>query len=113
MEQVVQSGKLSAMFDQNDKINLLVFETHDHQQYLPRNQLEQLFQQRSPQQNMSPKMSKKSAPNQRNQRMQPTEPTMLHSELPEAPVSTWGITNPVLQFLEVHTVRNLMLLRNS
>lgn len=106
--QVVCSGKLSAMFDQNDKINLLVFETHDHQQYLPRTHLEQLFQTRSPQQNMSPKMSKKNAPNQRNPRMQNIEPTMLHSELPEAPVSTWGVTNPVLQFLEVgETLSNM------
>lgn len=101
--QVVQNGKLSAMFDRDDKINLLIFETADHMQYLPRSTLEGLFHVRSPHQNMSPKMSKKNPPNQRNPRMQNAEPTMLFSELPEAPVSTWGVTNPVLQFLEVRT----------
>lgn len=100
--QVVHNGKLSAMFDQADKINLLSFETQEHQQYLPRLQLDSLFQQRSPQQNMqvSPKMSKKNAPNQRNQRAR-GEPVLLLSELIEAPVSSWGIANSVLQFLEV------------
>lgn len=106
--QVVQNGKLSAMFDRDDKINLLIFETADHMQYLPRSTLEGLFHVRSPHQNMSPKMSKKNPPNQRNPRMQNAEPTMLFSELPEAPVSTWGVTNPVLQFLEVgETLSNM------
>ncbi|KAK8247536.1 LIM-domain binding protein-domain-containing protein [Phyllosticta capitalensis] len=107
--QVVHNGKLSAMFDQADKINLLSFETQEHQQYLPRLQLDSLFQQRSPQQNMqvSPKMSKKNAPNQRNQRAR-GEPVLLLSELIEAPVSSWGIANSVLQFLEVgETLTNM------
>ncbi|KAK7569903.1 LIM-domain binding protein-domain-containing protein [Phyllosticta citricarpa] len=107
--QVVHNGKLSAMFDQADKINLLSFETQEHQQYLPRLQLDSLFQQRSPQQNMqvSPKMSKKNPPNQRNQRAR-GEPTLLLSDLIEAPVSSWGIANSVLQFLEVgETLTNM------
>ena len=101
------TGKLSAIYGQSEKMDLFTFEMQDHQQYLPRTILERLFAQASPSQmnqNQSPRMSKTN-PKSRNQRIKPeipTEPSIILSDLPEAPISSFGVTNKLLAYLEVH-----------
>ena len=101
------TGKLSAIYGQSEKMDLFTFEMQDHQQYLPRTILERLFAQASPSQmnqNQSPRMSKTN-PKSRNQRMKPeipAEPSIILSDLPEAPISSFGVTSKLLAYLEVH-----------
>ena len=101
------TGKLSAIYGQSEKMDLFTFEMQDHQQYLPRTMLERLFAQASPSQmnqNQSPRMNKTN-PKSRNQRIKPeipTEPSIILSDLPEAPISSFGVTSKLLAYLEVH-----------
>ena len=77
----------------------LKFDTLDQQQYLPRGKLEELCAQASPDQNKSPRMTKKSNP--RNQQKQPQEPAFDMRKLPPSPVNDMGVTEKTQQFLEV------------
>jgi len=77
----------------------LKFETLDQQQYLPRGKLEELCAQASPDQNKSPRMTKKNNP--RNQQKQPQEPAFDMRKLPASPVNDMGVTEKTQQFLEV------------
>lgn len=91
-------------------MDVLSFETQDHQQYIPRSALERLFTTPSPamSQTQSPKMTNKPNAKQRNQQRQfqklegPTEPYLQLSDLPSAPVVEYGVTSKTLQFLEVY-----------
>lgn len=111
--QLMCTGKLSAIYGQSEKMDLFTFEMQDHQQYLPRTMLERLFAQASPSQmnqNQSPRISK-THPRSRNQRMKPeipAEPSIILSDLPEAPISSFGVTSKLLAYLEVgETIGNM------
>ena len=80
----------------------LLFEMHGHHQMIPRDLLENLFQQEeiNPQNpTQSPRMSKKNkiAAQQR----QPSEATMPISKLPTAGVTDWGLSPGLFHYLEV------------
>jgi len=76
----------------------LKFDTLDQQQYLPRGKLEELCAQASPDQNKSPRTTKKTNP--RNQQ-KPQEPAFDMRKLPPSPVNDMGVTEKTQQFLEV------------
>ena len=77
----------------------LKFDTVEHQQYLPRGKLEELCVQPSPDQNRSPRMTKKSNP--RNQPKQPQEALFDLRKLPAPRLTDYGIPERTHQFLEV------------
>ncbi|KAF2803482.1 uncharacterized protein BDZ99DRAFT_526411 [Mytilinidion resinicola] len=113
--QLVAPGKLSAIYSQSNqqnepKLDLLSFETSEHQEYIPRKTLERLFTQPSPSQlsqTQSPRMTNKPNAKQRNQQRQlqkpdvPPEPFLNLSDLPQAPIDDFGVTAKTLQYLEI------------
>jgi hypothetical protein len=98
-------GKLSALYNSNDKLDVLEFSTERHKEFIPRTLIESLFTQEIQAAKPSPKMNKMTAKQRNQQRQQqqqtPAEPSISQSDLPEAPVREWGVTNAVMQFLEV------------
>ena len=103
--QLVWNGGLSAIY-LGDKMENLSFETREHQQFLPRSRLEELCAQASPDQNKSPRMTKKANP--RNQpRQQNAQPSFDRRMLPPSPVNEMGVTPRIQNFLEVRIFRRL------
>ena len=92
-------GKLIALFSPNEKFEILEFITEKHQDYIPRSLIESLFSQDSPAQKQSPRLTKTAK--QRQPSKVPVEPVITQADLPEAPVREWGVTNAVMQYLEV------------
>lgn len=96
-EQLVTSGSLRAQFDQNGKIDVLDLVTNEHNEYIPRAQL--LAPVESPEPKPSPKTSK-TVGKQRSQKQQPPQPPQI--QLPVSIVNSYGVTEGVMRFLEVH-----------
>ena len=93
-------GKLIAIFGPNEKFEVLEFITEKHQDYIPRYLIENLFSQNSPAQKQSPRSTKTAK--QRNQQPKvPVDPVITQADLPQVPVQEWGVTNAVMQYLEV------------
>lgn len=104
--QVVYTGKLTAFWSGSDKMEWLQFEGQGHQQYIPRNALEQLFHQPSPNPmnpNQSPRMNKNAAKNKQQQRnaLEPSEPYLPLSKLLSTGVTDLGIPPALQHYLEV------------
>jgi len=85
----------------------LKFDTVEHQQYLPRGKLEELCAQPSPDQNRSPRMTKKSNP--KNQPKQPQEALFDLRKLPAPRVTDYGLPERTYQFLEVCFIASMLL----
>lgn len=96
-EQLVTSGSLRAQFDQNGKIDVLDLVTNEHNEYIPRAQL--LAPVESPDPKQSPKLSK-TVGKRSQQKQQQSQPP--HIPLPVSIVNSYGVTEGVMRFLEVH-----------
>ena len=94
--QLVTYGLLKAQLDSNSKIESLEFFTTKHSEYIPRSLLQSMAE--SPDMKQSPKMSKTQGKKAQS-RQQPPPPGTI--TLPRPTVSEWGVTPPVMQFLEV------------
>jgi hypothetical protein len=108
---LIWTGKLGAVFNQAEKIESLDFHTFNHEQYVSRNVLVDTFKPMSPQK-QSPRMSKKMAPNRAQAKGQPDgseSDLMLNMrDLPSAPIVPWGVTIPILKYLEIsETLSNM------
>ena len=88
-----------AIFNQQDKLDLLEFVGQKHQEFILKDHLKTLSYQLSPNQNRSPKLSKTMG-KQRNQQ-QEGETVITYSHIASAPVSDYGFTGGVQSFLEV------------
>ncbi|KAL9078773.1 MAG: hypothetical protein Q9157_002325, partial [Trypethelium eluteriae] len=97
--QLIYSGRLVALFNQQDKLELLEFEGQRHQELIQKNHLKALAFQQSPNQNRSPKLSKTMG-KQRHQQ-QEGDIVIAYSQIPSAPVSDYGFTGGVQSFLEI------------
>lgn len=93
LEQLVSSGTLRAQFDQNSKIDVLDFVTVNHSEYLPRAQLKTILSSFSPPDEKSPKHHKGA-----KQKAPQRQPTV---SMPDAQVNSFGVTDDVMNFLEV------------
>ena len=98
--QVVWTGSLKAIVGADNKMTWFEFYDAKHEEYLKRSDIERLFQAESPvNSKTSPKNSKTQA-KAKNKVMQQT-PTISMSELPNSPVTNWGVSQPLQEFLEV------------
>lgn len=110
--QVVYTGKLTAFWSGSDKMEWLQFEGTGHQEYIPRNALEMLFHQLSPNQmnpNQSPRMNK----NAKNKQQQQRNALEAEAYLPRSKLLSTGVTElgipPALQYyLEIYETMNNM-----
>jgi LIM-domain binding protein len=84
---------MKALFDANNKIEILDLVVTSHNEYIPRNQLQAL---ENVDQKQSPRASKNL--NKRTQQKQPMQPNIV---LPESMVNSWGVPMTVMRFLEV------------
>jgi hypothetical protein len=101
----VCSGKLTAFWaNNNEKMEVLQFETTGHQQFIPRSILENLFiaeevNQLNAQQ--SPRMNKNAKQKQNRAQQLPAEPSMPISRLPTASVTSFGLSPSLQSYLDV------------
>lgn len=79
---------------------MLHLETQDYQQFVSRMEVEGAIARSAANATKSPRMTKKAAQNQRNQG-RPNDPANTMSELPNAPITPYGVTKAVQQFFEV------------
>jgi hypothetical protein len=100
--QLVTLGNLRAQFDSNGKMDMLDLVINGHSEYIPRNILRQAPE--SPDQK-SPKVNKNLG-KRAQQRQQPPPPPSI--TLPVSPTNDYGITNQLLQFLEVLSLPSLL-----
>ena len=100
--QLVTSGSLRAQFDQNGKIDVLDLVTTEHNEYIPRTQLQVSIDFPDPKQ--SPKASKTVGKQRSQQRQQPL-PQQHQIPLPVSIVNSYGVTDAVMRFLEVCLTR--------
>ncbi|KAF1808887.1 hypothetical protein P152DRAFT_404485 [Eremomyces bilateralis CBS 781.70] len=101
---LVCTGTLRALFSQSQKIEALEIAVEKHSQFLPRGQIESLFNKPSPTQvqKPSPRMSKK-AQNQRNKNQEPPPPpSITQSDLPDSGIHNYGTTEAMINFLEIN-----------
>jgi hypothetical protein len=96
--QLVTLGNLRAQFDSNGKMDMLDLVITEHNEYIPRAILRQAPE--SPDQK-SPKVNKNLG--KRAQQRQPPPPAAPSITLPTSPTNDYGITNQLLQFLEVRS----------
>jgi len=83
-------------------IDKFIFEASGYQQFVPRQQVVDQMKAGSPDIKQSPRMTKTPG-KQRNQKAQlPTEPSISLSDLPGAPITEFGVSEPAKIFLEVH-----------
>ena len=97
--QLIYSGRLVALFNQQDKLDLLEFVGQKHQEFILKDHLKQLSYPLSPNQMRSPKLSKTMG-KQRNQQPD-AELVIPYAQIASAPVSDYGFTGGVQSFLEV------------
>ncbi|KAI9893864.1 MAG: hypothetical protein M1814_005417 [Vezdaea aestivalis] len=100
--QLVASGTLTVKFDIENKIDLMMVNTAEHKEYLPRLALEQQLLPKEEDQKMSPKQTKNLKQRQQKQAQSP------QLTLPESPVTAFGVTGQVFNFLEFTETMNLM-----
>jgi hypothetical protein len=116
--QVIYSGRLTAFWSGSDKMEWLQFDGSGHQQMIPRAALEPLFHQPSPNQmnpNQSPRMNKNTKLKQQQQQraIEPPEPYLPMSKLPNTGITDHGLP-PVLQsYLEVSCLVRKMRYRST
>jgi hypothetical protein len=84
---------MKALFDGNNKIEILDLVVTGHNEYIPRNQLQAL-------ENVDQKQSPR-APKNLNKRTQQKQPIQPNIVLPESMVNSWGVPISVMGFLEV------------
>jgi len=101
---LIWSGKMSAYFPPgSDRFEVLEFEVHKHDEYLPKSEIQRVLSSSSPVMNRSPKMTKNQQKTKAMQKLQKDLDTGLTiGDFPTAPVNSWGITNAVMQYLEVN-----------
>lgn len=85
----------------SDKFEHLEFECTRHDEYLPRSEIQRVLAAQSPTMNRSPKLSKTPAKQRAMQKMQQQIDAPSLEDFPKAPVNEWGITDAVMQYLEV------------
>ncbi|KAF1991414.1 hypothetical protein K402DRAFT_400156 [Aulographum hederae CBS 113979] len=102
--QIVSSGKMTVVYNQNDLIDRLEFKTESCEQFVPRQVIEEKAQ-ASPNQKQSPRMTKTGK--QRPQ-PKPATPSIALSELPAAPITDWGVASSVQSFLEINETMTRM-----
>ncbi len=100
--QLVTLGSLRAQFDQNGKIDVLDLVTTEHNEYIPRTQLQVSTD--SPDPKHSPKASKTMGKQRSQQRHQ--QPPQAQTPLPISMVNEYGMTDAVMRFLEVHSLED-------
>ena len=98
-------GNLRAQFDQNGRIDILDLVTTEHNEYVPRAQLQAAVE--SPDHKQSPNASKatgKRASQQRGkQQLQVPQEQAPQKVVPTSMVNIYGVTAAVWRFLEVTT----------
>ncbi|KKK26003.1 hypothetical protein AOCH_000459, partial [Aspergillus ochraceoroseus] len=101
--QLFATGTLRAHFDFQNKIEMLDIVIMNHNEYLPRSQLQAL--EVLPDQKQSPKVSKNMGKRAQQKQAQPS------FTLPESMVTANGVPTPVMSFLEVaETISQMQLL---
>lgn len=97
-------GNLRAQFDQNGRIDILDLVTTEHNEYIPRVQLQPAVE--SPDHKQSPSISKatgKRASQQRGkQQLQAPQEQAPQIVVPTSMVNSYGVTDAVSRFLEVN-----------
>ncbi|KIW01195.1 uncharacterized protein PV09_07244 [Verruconis gallopava] len=101
--QLVWNGFFTILYN-NNKIEHLNFETHEHETYLPRTKLEELCVQTSPNQNRSPKLTK----TKQQKGQQPSEPAFDMRRLPSTQITVFGIHKRLQAYLELAETMNAM-----
>lgn len=102
--QVIYHGKLTAFWSGSDKMEWLQFEGSNHEQYIPRAAIEQLFHQPSPNQmnpNQSPRMNKSAKMKQQRAAQEPLEAYLPLSKLLSAGTTDYGLPHALQSYLEV------------
>jgi hypothetical protein len=98
-------GKLAAIFNPMEKIESLDFHTAEHHQYVSRNSLKEHFK---PVPKQSPRLPKKVAGRAPQKQAEPDDYLMNAKDLPSAPIVPWGVTVPILKYLEIsETLSNM------
>ena len=101
--QVMTTGNLRAQFNQNGKIEIMECLVFEHAEYVPRSKIQAMPD--SPEQKPSPNMSKNAGTRAAQQRiskqLQPLQEQIIPASPPRSPINRWGVTNAVLNLLEV------------
>ena len=109
--QVMTSGNLRAQFNQHGKIEVLECNVFEHAEYVPRAKIQAAPE--SPEQKPSPNVSKNAGKRAAQQRMskatQPGLEQVISSGPPKSPINRWGVTNAVLNILEVSRVLKILI----
>lgn len=99
--QLVLNGQLRAVFNQDQKMDILDLTTHEHKEYIPRAMLVQTAAE-SPEIKQSPNASKgssKRAQQKQKQQQQENQPPQV--PIPESAFHECGTTSVIWNFLEV------------
>lgn len=91
---------MKAIVNQQDKFELLEMLTQSHEEFLSRAELVKLFSPESPNQKVSPKMTKKDTKSNAK-KPQSTSTSIALTDLPSGPFQSTGITAAMTRFLEV------------
>jgi len=79
---------------------------HKYDEYLPKSEIERIVAANSPVMNRSPKMSKSAQKQKAVQKLQQGASSLSIKNFPTAPINDFGITPPVMQYLEVSPRRH-------
>ena len=85
----------------SDKFEVLEFEVHKYDEYLSRTDVERVLSLGSPVMNRSPKLSKTAQKQKAMQKLEKGAPGLTIKNFATAPVNHYGITDAVMQYLEV------------
>jgi len=85
----------------SDKFDVLEFEVNKYDEYLPRSEVERIIAAGSPTMGRSPKMSKSTQKQKAVQKLQQNQSPLSIKNFHTAPINDFGITQPVMQYLEV------------
>ena len=102
---MVTTGRLSAQFDPQGKIDILDLATNEHSELVPRTKLIQSAE-GSPELKQSPNVSKnaKRAQQRAKQQLQIPQDQSRQASIPDSMVTDWGTTTSVSGLLEVNNV---------
>ena len=97
------TGNLRAQFNQSGKIEIMECSVFEHTEYVPRSKIQAAPD--SPEQKPSPNMSKnagkRGAQQRLNKQLQLSQDPLALTCPPRSPINRWGVTNAVLNLLEV------------
>lgn len=100
---MVSTGRLSAQFDPQGKIDILDLATNEHSELVPRAKLVQSAH-GSPEVKQSPntsKNAKRAAQQRQKQQLQIPHDESPQTSVPKSILTEWGSTKDVMQLLEV------------